>query len=108
MNMMVVDDWVVRIPPWVQDLASFRRWLHSDDFPETGRVCFLRGDVWVDLSKEQLFSHNQVKAEFGCVLANLIKAGRLGRFVPDGMMLSNVGADLSCQPDGAFVSRDSW
>jgi len=44
----------VTIPDGVDDLSSFRRWAHSDDFPETGRICFLQREVWVDLSKEQI------------------------------------------------------
>jgi Uma2 family endonuclease len=97
----------VRIPGWVQDLASFRRWAYSDEFPETGRICYLNGDVWVDLSREQLFTHNQVKVEFSYTLANVLKTERTGRFFPDGARLTNVEADLSCEPDGVFVSHDS-
>jgi Uma2 family endonuclease len=104
MSTLVVDEQCVRIPKFVDDLRSFRRWIHSDEFPVIGRVCYLNGEVWVDLSREQIFSHNQVKGEFSFVLGTLIKAGRLGRFVPDGMLLSNVTANFSSQPDGTFVS----
>jgi Uma2 family endonuclease len=105
---IVRDGDVVRIPAWVTDHASFRRWVHSDEFPErAGRVCYLDGEVWVDLSKEQLFTHNQVKAEFARVLGTLVKEERLGRFFPDGALVSNAEAGLTAQPDGAFVSRRS-
>jgi Uma2 family endonuclease len=104
---IVSDTQTVRIPPWVEDLASFRRWVHSGDFPETGRICFLNGEVWVDLSMEELFSHNQVKGEYTFVLTGLVKAGRLGRFIPDGMLITNVAANLSCEPDGSLVSTES-
>jgi Uma2 family endonuclease len=108
MSTVVFDEGQVHIPAWVVDLASFRRWVHSDDFPEKGRICFLNGEVWADLSKEQFFSHNQVKNELASVLGKLVKANRLGRFIPDGMLLSHVGANLTAQPDGAFISRDSF
>src|SRR5262249_36027312 len=78
------------------------------EFPETGRICYLDGEVWVDMSKEQFFSHNQVKSEYNIVLGTLVKNERLGRYIPDGMLLSNVEANLTAQPDGAFVSRASW
>ena len=104
MNTFVVESEIVRIPARVTDLDSFRRWAQSDDFPETGRICYLNGEVWVDMSKEQFFSHNQVKGEFNVVLGGLTKQERLGRYVPDGMLLSSDQADLSCQPDGAFFS----
>src|SRR3954468_21947384 len=92
------------IPAWVVDHASFRRWFHSPDFPETGRIGFFLGEPWVDMSKEQIFSHNQVKGEYGRVGANLAKSSGRGRYFPDGMMLTNVEAGLSTVPDGAFVS----
>ena len=44
-------------------------------------------------SKERFFSHNQVRTEFAAVLHVLVKTNRLGRFVTDGMLLSNVEAD---------------
>jgi Uma2 family endonuclease len=107
MTSLWVDDQGVRIPAWVTDLKSFREWVHSGEFPEKGRICYLNGEVWVDLSMEQFFTHNQVKNEFAFVLTGLIKAGRLGRYVPDGMLITNVEADISSEPDGSFVSRDA-
>jgi len=108
MSTFVLDGDFVRIPTWVEDLASFRRWVHSDEFPETGRICYLKGEVWVDMSKEQIFSHNQVKNEYAFVLTGLAKASRRGRYFPDGLLLTNEEADLSSQPDGGtFISYDS-
>jgi Uma2 family endonuclease len=107
MHTFVVEDESVRIPEWVRDLASFRRWLHSDDFPEEGRICWLNGGVWVDMSREQFFSHNQIKSEYNIVLGSLAKTGKLGRYIPDGMLITNVEGDFSTQPDGAFISRKS-
>src|SRR5439155_17452874 len=83
-----------QIPSWVSDLESFRRWSDDDDFPETGQISFLKGDMWVDMSKEQLFDHNDVKGELTMVLRALVKAHRLGRYLTDGAFLSNVPADV--------------
>ncbi len=107
MNTFVLDAEVVHIPSSVVDLDTFRRWAQSDEFPEVGRICYLHGEVWVDMSKEQVFSHNQVKNEFNLVVGGLVKAGRLGRYFPDGRLLSNADADVSSTPDGTFVSRQS-
>src|SRR5947209_2762335 len=107
MSTLVVDGHFVHVPGWVVDLTAFRRWFSSDEFPETGRICFLNGEVWVDMSKEQVFSHNQVKNEFNIVLGGLVKAGRLGRFLPDGILLTNVEANLSSQLDATFVSYET-
>jgi Uma2 family endonuclease len=104
MNTIVLYDETVDIPDGISDLAAFRRWAHSDDFPQAGRICFLNGRVWVDMSREQVFTHNQLKQEFNLVLGGLVKSERLGRFFPDGLLLTNDLAQLACQPDGTFVS----
>ncbi len=107
MNTIVLYDESVDIPNGISDLSGFRRWVHSDDFPETGRICFLDGRVWVDMSKEQVFTHNQLKQEFNLVIGGLVKSQRLGRFFPDGLLVTNDRAQLACQPDGTFISRQS-
>jgi Uma2 family endonuclease len=98
----------VRIPLWVTDLRSFRRWAESEEFPGKAAVCYLAGELWVEMSKEQLYSHNQVKTEFARVLAGLAKQHRSGRYFGDGLFLTNVEADLSTKPDGTFVSREAF
>lgn len=104
MHRFILDDERIEIPTWVVDLESFRRWTDDDAFPEVGRVSYFKGDVSVDMSKEQLFFHNQVKTEFARVIASLVRELRLGRYFSDGAFLSNEVADLSNQPDGIFVS----
>lgn len=98
----------VHVPDWVHDLESFRGWILSDESPEKVPLFFLAGEVWIDMSKEQFFSHNQLKQEFFQVLGGLVKRERLGTFCPDGMLLSNEEADLSGNPDGMFVSKESF
>ena len=106
-NTFVVDSQRIEIPKWIGNLESFRHWARSDEFPETGRICYLNDELWVDMSKEQVFSHNQVKAEIGSVLFMFAKAARLGRYFPDGVLISNERANLSSQPDGTFASYES-
>ncbi len=109
LNTFVVEDQSVHIPDWVKDLKSFRRWIHSDEVPEKGpRICFFNGEVWVDMSKEQAFTHNRVKTEYSTVLDSFTKRNRRGSFFSDGMLLTNLIAGLSCQPDGLFVAEESW
>lgn len=97
----------IDIPAWVVDFASFRRWTHSDDFPETGKVCFIRDRVWVDLSMEEFVSHNQVRTEVGRVLANLMKETKFGRFVTEGMRYTHSETQLATEPDGMVVSHEA-
>lgn len=104
---MVFEDEQVRIPGWVVDLESFRRWPDAEEFPDKGRICYIKGEVWVDMSREQVFTHNQVKAEFTAVLVGLTKAERMGRFYPDDLRLTYVSADIAGMPDGTFASAQS-
>lgn len=105
MATVVVDDGPVSIPAWVNTLDAFRRWLDTDSVPEKARTWFLKGEVWVDMSKEQLFTHLLLKGEFYRVLGNLVKDGKLGWLYPDGLLFTNRAADLSGNPDATFVSR---
>jgi Uma2 family endonuclease len=96
-----------QIPAGIVDLESFRRWAYSDDFPEHGRFSYLAGKIWVDLSMEQLFTHNRVKTRLSAVLDNLVEEAQLGYFFSDGVLLSNLDVDLSTEPDGLFISYDA-
>ncbi|MGH7138853.1 MAG: Uma2 family endonuclease [Pirellulales bacterium] len=107
MSTIVLYEDAVHLPDGISTLAAFRHWLRSDDFPERGRICYLAGEVWVDMSKEQLFTHNQVKQELNLVIGGLVKTERLGRYFPDGAFVTNDAADLASQPDGTFVARQS-
>ena len=102
-----LEDEAIFVPSWVIDLESFRRWSDDDDFPESGQISYLNGGVWIDMSKEQLFSHTEVKCEINTVLRTRIKAKRLGRYIGDGGFLSNIEANVSNQPDGMFVSAEA-
>jgi Uma2 family endonuclease len=92
----------VAIPSWVVDLDAFRRWACSDDFPQSGRYSYLNGDVWVDTSMET-YLHNQLKGEIGSGLKSFTKSNGSGTFFLDRMMLTNVQAGISTEPDGMFV-----
>jgi len=94
----------VSVPGWVTSIDAFRRWLDQDDFPEHGRIWWLKGEVWIDMSREQIFSHVLVKTETTVVLGGLAKKEQLGIFLTDGLLLSNFAADISGNPDGTFIS----
>jgi Uma2 family endonuclease len=94
----------VRIPSWVNDLESFRRWSRSDDYPERGWVSFLDGEIWVDTHMEQLFTHNRAKNCFTVALVGIAEAEELGYFFSDRTSLSNESANLATEADGTFCS----
>ena len=94
----------VTIPGNAYSLDGFRAWATSENFPQTGRITYLNGEVYVDMSPEKFESHNKVKTEVGRVLGNLVKELDLGNYCADGQWITNDDADLSNEPDGTFVS----
>ena len=63
--------------------------------------------VWVDLSREQVFTHVHVKSVISGVLWNLVEQGQLGLWFNDGLLLSSFAADISGKPDGTFLSHST-
>jgi len=98
----------VRIPAWVVDHDSYRRWARSAEYPEHGWFSYLDGELWVDPSMEQIFSHNLVKTEFTTVVGGLVRAEQLGYYFSDRLLLSHPGAGLTTEPDGAFATYDAF
>jgi len=37
-----------------RDLQKFRAWAHSDEYPETGKIAYIDGEIEVDMSPEEL------------------------------------------------------
>ncbi len=105
-NAVVIDE-NVRIPAEVCDLASFRDWVHSDEFPERGRISFLAGEIDVDMSPEEIETHNKVKGDVFRSMGNWIEAHDLGELLSDGVLLLNQTAGLSTVPDTIFCSWES-
>lgn len=95
------------VPGWVVDHDSYRRWARSDEFPEKGRFAFLNGIIWVDLTMEQLFSHNAVKGQFITRLTVINEEGDLGYLFHDNVLISNAAAGVSNEPDACFISYES-
>lgn len=105
MSMVLTQVAEVIIPNWVNDLDAFRRWVHSPAVPEDLSVLWIGGEVWVDLSREQIFSHVYVKTEIVRVLANLAIELDVGRVFADGALYTNAEADIGVNPDAIFISN---
>jgi Uma2 family endonuclease len=107
MHSLLLADKNVRTPAHFPDLDAYRAWAKSDAYPESGRFAYLAGDFYVDFSMEQLYTHNRVRTRITSRLDTITVAEDLGDFFSDGALLSNSDADLSCEPDGLFVSHES-
>lgn len=101
-----VDDSLV-IPACPHGLDDFRRWALSDDFPDRGRIDFIDGQIEVDMSPEDLFTHSKVKTRLAVTLGQIVIGEELGELFIDRARVSSGRGGLSTEPDLVFVSRDA-
>jgi Uma2 family endonuclease len=88
------------------DLSAFREWAGNNDLPENAKTFFYRGEVWIEMGKQQIFTHVLVKTEITSVLYQLVKGQKLGNVFSDGVLVTNEAAELSGNPDAVFVSSN--
>jgi Uma2 family endonuclease len=101
---LILADREIIIPASAHTLGGFRDWAKSEDFPERGRFSFIDQELIIDMSPEELETHNKVKSETGRTLLNLNRKLKRGEFYSDGTLLTNVAAGLSTEPDALFVT----
>lgn len=97
----------ISIPAYDTTLAGFRQWALSEDFPERGKITFVDGGVIVDRSPESLENHSDVKTEISRVLSILVREQNLGRLHIDGVLISNVAAGVSNEPDILYLAKET-
>jgi Uma2 family endonuclease len=98
----------IHIPAGATTLAGFRAWVLADDFPEHWHVSYIGGALLIDLGPEEIETHNKVKTEITFAISNLNKEMDLGEFFSRGALVTNETADLSTEPDGTFVTWQSY
>ncbi len=97
----------LEIPPAAVLLEGFREWSRSDSFPETGRIDYLAGEVEVEMSPEDLYTHGTVKTAIVAELfAHVARPGR-GFVFADSTRVSSP-PDLSAEPDVVVVLLESF
>ena len=74
----IVIEGQFRVPADVFDLARFREWVHSAEFPKGGRVSFIGGEIEVEMSPEEIESHNKLKTRLAAVLDRHVDETRAG------------------------------
>jgi len=86
---------------------GFRRWVASPEFPDTGRIDFLAGDVEVESSPEELFSHGLVKGAIFAGLHSLLSDLDSGEAFTDSTRYTCDSVGLSAEPDVVVVLFES-
>ncbi len=98
----------LRIPADLADLAAFRRWVHSDDFPERGRLDWIGGELEVDVAPEELNTHGTVKVALSGDLRHLLEREEdRGVVYSDRARVSVPAANLSVEPDVVVLLHES-
>ena len=92
------------VPADAYTMAGFRQWATRSDFPRGVRVTYDRGAIGLDMSNEELQTHNKVKCEILRVFLNLNREEDQGELYGDGALVTHVQAEVSNNPDGVFVS----
>lgn len=103
----IVPDATFEVPPSAHTHDGFRAWATSDDFPQTGRICWLGGVIFIDLTPELINAHNRVKTTLLTALCNLADEEELGRVYCSRTLITNVRAGFSTEPDVTFASWDT-
>lgn len=102
----VVFEGRLEIPP-ITNLAEFREWATSDEFPESGRIDYICGRIEVDTMTEEVLSHGSPKSELARVITGRVRQLRLGHTFIDAMRVSSESADLSAEPDIVVVTHEA-
>ena len=89
----------LEIPRGIVNLARFREWTRSDEFPERGRIDWLQGRLEVDMSPEDLSTHDTPKSAIAIRLGALIQEVEKGFVFIDRARFACPDADLSTEPD---------
>lgn len=97
----------LRIPAGARGLDGFRRWARSPEFPETGRIDYLAGELEVEMSPEDLYTHGAPKAEIAATLQELIARSGEGVVFVDRARVTVPEAGLSAEPDVTVVLWES-
>lgn len=94
--------------PTIRNLAEFRQWALSDDFPQRGRIDYIGGRIEVDMSPEDFFTHGTIKAAISSEIHDRVEDLDVGHTLIAETRISDVPADLSAEPDVVVISYQTF
>jgi Uma2 family endonuclease len=98
----------VVIPGGINDLSTFREWVHFSSLPEKLPIHFLNGAVCLESSACESADNLAIRLEVDITLYGQAKAEKLGRYAKCGMLWSNDRAGFATISDGFFMSYRSF
>lgn len=104
---IAVGEGRVTVPPTAGTREGFCEWAASDRFPPHGRFSFLGSEIWIDMSPEELQTHNQIKTKIVGILTVLNEELDIGQLYSDRTLVEVPAADLATEPDGCLVRWES-
>jgi len=94
--------------PTIHDLAEFRRWALSDDFPQRGRIDYIAGKIEVDMSPEDFYTHGTLKTAIASEISERVEELDLGHSLIAETRISDMPADLSAEPDVVVITFEAF
>ena len=94
------DGLVLCIPASAHTINGFREWVKSDDFLEKVRVTFISGEITLDMSKEEIETHNKVKTEVMWCWGSLDRDAEIGTLYTEDVLISHEG--------GRSLEQSGW
>jgi Uma2 family endonuclease len=96
----------VTVPVWVNNLDRFREWSHSEEFPNSSKILYFDGNIFVDDDMERLL-HTTIKAAISRSIGNWSEQHLPGLVCIDSMRFMHRTSDLSSEPDIVFITDES-
>jgi Uma2 family endonuclease len=103
----VIVEESLRIPAAAFTFEGFRRWVHTPEFPATGRIDYLAGDIEIDMRPEDLHTHGIVKVSIIVALAAVVTETETGEIFTGRTRVSSRFATLSVEPDVVVILWES-
>lgn len=100
----VLLDQEIEIPA-IRNLAEFRSWALSEQFPTRGRIDYIEGRIEVDMSPEDFFTHGTLKSEIAAEIKDRVDELDLGHTLIAETRISSLEGDLSAEPDVVVISH---
>jgi Uma2 family endonuclease len=95
------------VPASARTLAGFRDWIHSIEPLDYGRICFINGNIHIDMSPDEIETHNKVVHAIDFGIEKVNATDDLGEYFRDGALLTNKSANLATVPDGSFAKWET-